>query len=329
MKRPILIIILFALASTAYACNIPVFRYALERWRPATCELIVFHDSEISAQGETFVRAMELATLENDGSANATIIRAQIDDESSDNFRPVLKMLREKHKVELPYIVVRTNLGRGQTINHWHGTLDDARTANLLQSPVRKELSKRLLRGDSIVWLLLQSPDKKKTQAAQRLLTKNFEALQKKVTLPDGIGLPGSELHSEVPLLIKFSSLEIDPTDEQEQFLVQLLTGFEPQAVSDGEPLLVPVFGRGRALEVIPARDLDDHLIEDVTMFLSGACSCQVKEQNPGFDLLMTEDWDTQLFGEDGLVPRPAKSLTDRKGSPELLTIPPGQRKRK
>jgi hypothetical protein len=160
-------------------------------------------------------------------------------------------------------------------------------------------------------------------------MTKNIESLQKKITLPEGIGLPGSELHSEVPLLVQFSLLELDPTDKREQFLVRLLTGFEPEAVSDGEPLLIPVFGRGRALEVIPARDIDDHLIEDVTLFLMGACSCQVKEQNPGFDLLMTVDWDKQLFGEDGHRPPPAKTVKDRKESPELLTIPPGRRLRK
>ncbi len=29
--------------SAAVACNIPVFRYALERWQPDNCELILFH----------------------------------------------------------------------------------------------------------------------------------------------------------------------------------------------------------------------------------------------------------------------------------------------
>lgn len=325
MKRLIIFVLLFVLASTAYACNIPVFRYALERWRPGSCKLIVFHDSELSAEGEKFVRELESAALENDGAANVKIVRSKVEAEKRNAYQPVLEAIRDKQPIKLPYMVVQTSLGRGQTINNWHGSLDDARSANLLQSPVRKELSRRLLRGDSIVWLLLRSTDKKKSQTAKALLTKNFETLQKQVTLPEGIGLPGSELHSEVPLLVKFSLLEIDPTDKKEQFLVKLLTGFEPEAVSDGEPLLVPVFGRGRALEVIPARDLNDSLIEEMTLFLSAACSCQVKEQNPGFDLLMTEDWDTQLFGEDGHRPPPAKTAGDRKQSPELLTIPPGR----
>ena len=325
MKRLILIFVLLTVASTACACNIPVFRYALERWRPGSCELIVFHQSELSTEDEKFVQELHSAAFENSGQANAKVIRSRIAAETRSQYQAILKTLREKEAIKFPHLVVRTNLGRGQMINNWHGTLDDARSANLLQSPVRKELSQRLLRGDSVVWLMLQSSDKKRTQAARELLQKNFEKLQKEVTLPEGIGLPGSELHSEVPLLVKFSLLEIDPSDKKESFLVTLLTGFEPEAVAEGEPLLVPVFGRGRALEVIPARDLNDSLIEELTLFLNGACSCQVKEQNPGFDLLMTEDWEQHLFGEDGRQPPMAKPAGDRQQRPELLTIPKGR----
>ncbi len=329
MKRLILMLILFAVASTACACNIPVFRYALERWRPGSCELIVFHASELSAEGEKYVRELESAASDNNGSANVKVIRSSVNEKAVNEYSSILDTIRDRDSVQLPFLVVQTRLGQGRTVNNWYGSLDDARSVNLLQSPARTELGRRLLAGDSIVWILLRSPDGERTRAARERMEKNFEALQEKVTLPEGIGLPGSELHSEVPLLIRFSLLEIDPQDKQEQFLVKLLTGFEPQAVSDGEPLLVPVFGRARALEVIPACDLDDRLIEDVTLFLSGACSCQVKEQNPGFDLLITEDWDTKLFGEDGELPPPAKTVADRHESPELLKIPSGRQPRK
>ena len=323
MKRLILIALIVVLASTAYACNIPVFRYALERWQPDTCELIVFHDAEFSSRDQEFVAKLKSEVGDKDGMANANLVVSKVED-MNESYQHVWETLRDEQGASLPYVVVRTKLGRGTTINHWHGSLGAARSANLLRSPVRKELNRRLVRGDSIVWLLLQSPDNKRTQAAKKLLNQTFKTLKTKVSLPEGIGLPGSELHSEVPLLVQFSVLEIDPSDDQEQFLVQLLTGFEPRAVSDGEPILVPVFGRGRALEVIPARDLDSRLIEDVTLFLSAACSCQVKAQNPGFDLLMTADWDTQLFGEDGQRPPPAK-VADPNRPPELLTLPPGR----
>jgi hypothetical protein len=135
--------------------------------------------------------------------------------------------------------------------------------------------------------------------------------------------LPGSELYSDIPLLVKFSSLEIQQDDPKEKFLVKLFASFRPDSLANGEPLVIPVFGRGRALEVIPAGELNDRLIEDLTSFLSGACSCQVKEQNPGFDLLLSVDWNTELFGE-GFEPPPAKSVGDR-SQPQLLTIPPGR----
>ncbi len=328
MKRAILILFFVAIASTAVACNIPVFRYALERWRPDLCELIVFHDGQLAPAEEKFVRDLESATIEHDGLANAKIIRVNLDAKTetgqpTESFRSLWDTVNGDDAIGLPCLIVRTKLGRGQTINHWRGSLEDARRVNLLDSPVRKELNQRLLRGDSVVWLLLKSTDKQRSQAARHLLEKSFEQLQSQVKLPEGIGLPGSELHSEVPLLVKFSLLEIDPSDQQEQFLTKLLTGFEPQAVAEGEPLLIPVFGRGRALEVIPARDLNENLIENMTVYLSGACSCQVKAQNPGFDLLMTADWDTQLFGEDGQRPPPAKTAPDAK--PKLLTVPPGK----
>ena len=210
---------------------------------------------------------------------------------------------------------------------HWKGTLQEATAALLLQSPVRSELIDRLQAGHAVVWVVLQSADQKKTQAAIDLLRGQFDKLSQSVELPEGIGLPGSELFSEVPLLLKFSVLELDPNDEREQFLVQMLTGFHPEALSDGQPLVMPVFGRGRALEVIPAAQLNADLVEDLTIFLCGACSCQVKELNPGFDLLLSSDWNTVLFGENAAGPPDREEGTHRNETPVLVPIPQGRRK--
>lgn len=114
-------------------------------------------------------------------------------------------------------------------------------------------------------------------------------------------------------------------TKHEELFFKNWLRGFYGVEKSEHEPLVVPVFGRGRALEVIPASSVNDALIEDLTLFLCGACSCQVKDMNPGFDLLLDAQWETDLFGEDGLVPSPEPPKMQQ--SPVLLQIPPGRRK--
>jgi hypothetical protein len=91
------------------------------------------------------------------------------------------------------------------------------------------------------------------------------------------------------------------------------------------EPMVFPVYGRGRALWGLIGPGITASNIRDSASFLVGACSCEVKEQNPGFDLLLAADWDELLSqggfkftaAETKLAPPPAEA--------ELVPIPAGQ----
>jgi hypothetical protein len=319
---PLLAVALLAVSS-ALACNIPVFRYALERWRPDQCEVVVFHRGGLSEDQESLLKKLVTPPSREGAYKSVKIVRCDLQTPS-----PYLETWEQLQvqAAQLPYVVVRTQVSQGRIVNGWHGALEGENAEQLttvFESPARTELSRRLLSGHSIVWLMIGSKEEAQTKAAKQALEDGFAALADKIQMPEGIGLPGSELHSEVPLLLKYSVLKIDRDDAKESFLVRLFAGFHPDVFAADEPLIVPVFGRGRALEVIPASDLTPGLMEDLTIFLSGACSCQVKEQNPGFDLLLSVDWDTELFGE-GAEPPPVRTTRDRE-KPELLTIPPGR----
>ncbi len=325
MKRAVFLLWVLVLgAVAAQACNIPVFRFALERWRPDVSEFFVFHRGELTRSDQEQVDQIKQRAIA--GGANATV---RLIDVSSSEAGPELD-LWERLKManaaaELPYLLVRLPHARGP-LNAWHGPLLQAAQTALVDSPVRAELSKRLLNGDAIVWLMVRSGDKARDEKIRSLVLTQCKSLSSKIKLPEGIGLPGSELFSDVPLFLKFSLLEIDRSDEREQFMLKLFESFQPDSFRDGEPLLVPVFGRGRALEVIPTNDVDEELIGDLTAFLCGACSCQVKEQNPGFDLLLAANWDRELFGENAPLPPPAKKFGEGDRGPVLLTIPPGRK---
>lgn len=313
----------------ASACNIPVFRFALERWKPDACEIVVFYEQPMSADDEQTMQNLERASQSHGGHANLNVIRCDVSANEDPELQNLWVSTKEKTGLALPVVVARSLKGRGKTINHWHGSVADLREVGMLNSPARTELMNRLQNGDAVVWLILKSADEEKTQAVRNLLQKQCDALPRELELPEGIGLPGSELYSEVPLLLQFSVLEIDPKDPNEQYLVKQLSGFHPDAVTAGETLAVPVFGRGRALEVIPAPQLDADLIHDLTEFLCGACSCQVKEQNPGFDLLLSTDWNLTLFGENSEGPPPEASAgAGRKQGAELVPIPTGKGKK-
>lgn len=329
-RLPIVLIAVFGvlIGGTLHACNIPVFRYALERWAPDSADIIVFHDGPLSADERERVAAIEGLTRGGNGAANILCREYDIHSQKDEDLTALWKRLARQQATKTPYIVVRSHASKGATVNNWHGSLSDFPQSQTVSSPVRKEIGRRLLSGTSVVWLVLKSADEKKTEAAISRLKKDLATLSRSIELPDGIGLPGSELMSEVPLLMKFSVLTVAPDDKKEAYLVDLLQGLAPESLSEKEPLIVPVFGRGRALEVIAASDLTSDLTKDLTMFLCSACSCQVKEMNPGFDLLMSTDWTTELYGEDGQDPDSNGFQRQKNdGVPVLIDIPAGRGK--
>ena len=55
--------------------------------------------------------------------------------------------------------------------------------------------------------------------------------------------------------------------------------------------MLFVVYGRGRALPPYIGKGIAYQNLVEVTNFVTSACSCTVKDQNPGVDLLMAFDW--------------------------------------
>jgi hypothetical protein len=90
------------------------------------------------------------------------------------------------------------------------------------------------------------------------------------------------------------------------------------------QPLAFPVFGRGIVLYALVGKGISPETIKSASSFIVGPCSCQVKEQNPGFDLLLSHDWDGAV-GKQLISSASAQETTD--APPRLLTIPSGKKK--
>ena len=319
------------LAGTASACNIPVFRYALERWRSDAVEVVVFHQGDWDND-----QRLEVEALYN-GSCNVTVSGCDLRGDVDLALRLLWKSVEQAESKQGagpysgPHAVVSSRLRDGKSLVGWLGPVAELPKASLIDSPVRKEIRSRLFAGDAVVWLLIRSGDENADAQLRARLQTKLDALERAIEFPDGIGLPGSELYAEVPLLMQFSILEVDANDPAEAYLLGTFRGFgSTMGGKDAEgasSLLVPIFGRGRVLDVIQGDAFDEELVEGLSRYLCAACSCQVKEQNPGFDLLMQVDWDHQLFGESGEVPIPSSGARrDRPHAPVQLAIPPGRK---
>jgi hypothetical protein len=165
--------------------------------------------------------------------------------------------------------------------------------------------------------VLLESGDAERDAAAAKLLTERLTALQDDLRLPEFADAqedgkkakdePG--LLSNLPLKLRFSMLRISPNDPAEAQFVRMLRLAEPDlkklvAGQPREPIVFPVFGQGRVLCGLEGKNIRPETIEDCAAFLVGECSCQVKELNPGVDLLLAADWDSILDADRPVEPK-------------------------
>ena len=120
-------------------------------------------------------------------------------------------------------------------------------------------------------------------------------------------------LESSVPLKIAFSILRLSRKDPQEIILRSMLLHLEDDLLDkemEDKPMLFPAFGKGRVLPpLIGAGISEENALADCG-YLCGACSCQVKNQNPGMDILVKADWWTALEGSSVIAEKELPPLT-------------------
>jgi len=273
------------------ACNVPVFRYALERWRPSSYEVLVFHRGALPSEVREVAATLKDISLTGNNLANLSL--TIVDLSVADNERGAILWADQPHAT-LPWIAVRAPGSKDGQPAVWSGPLSSETVQALARSPARQEIADRLLNGDSAVWLLLESGNSTADEAAFQMLDRALKQAEQSIELP--VPDPSDpRMRAELPLRIAFSSLRVARDDPTEGFLLATLRHHQPALANQGLPVAVPIFGRGRVLAVLPGESLTPTLINEACRFIAGPCSCQVKEQNPGFDLLITADWEALL----------------------------------
>jgi len=288
--------IVLALAGSAvsYACNVPVFRYALERWEPDRYEAVVLHRGGLSASERDAVKLFQEFSGESTAKhANIVVRTADLDSPGDAAMRGLLEAAGSP---EPPCVVLGypASLGKRPAVAAVPLTRRDVES--ILESPVRREIARRIMGGESAVWILLESGDTSRDKKARSLLEREIKKLESTLVLPAAV--EGNEAGSPVVTVdgpdvrIDFSIVRLSRTDPAERMLVGMLVHSEPdlQDYAD-QPMAFPVYGRGRALYALVGEGITPGNIEKACRFIIGACSCEVKALNPGVDLLVAADW--------------------------------------
>ena len=285
-------------AGPARACSVPVFRYALERWPAAPYEVYVFHRGPLSAPHQKAIDRLKAA--ESSVNLNSVDVAGKLDEEAA-------KVWQNHAAAALPWLVVRYPGDFRVPVDAWAGPLAEENVALLLDSPARRQVARRLLEGDCGVFVLLESGDRGQDEAAALLLEPELKRLQGSLEIPKppegSWGDPVYDQRGAPPLRVAFSMLRVSREDPAERLFVKLLTATMPALDRVAMPIVFPIFGRGRVLDALVGPQIDKDVIEDACAFLVGPCSCIVKSQNPGLDMLMTVDWDAALSGQKSAIP--------------------------
>jgi hypothetical protein len=313
---------LLLLGGAAQACPVPVFRYALERWEADPYGLWIYHNTPLTADQQSLVETLQKMAREN---------RANVDIRSIDKIHPLagdihayLKGHPQEPTVSVVLVPPAGADERGDEVRAMLSpTLGplDVSVKGLLDSPARREIARRILSGDSAVFLFIESGDKAKDDAAFQTLSAELEKFQKHAaalpTVDDTPELATFNLSTAIPLRLAFTTLRIARNDPAEQGFLKIVGGLYPKLPA-GEPVLLPVFGRGRSLGAAAGDEIRPAVIAKACEFITGACTCEIKDQNPGHDLLMAVDWTAALHGKNAPLPplvgipaMPAHSITE------------------
>ena len=309
-------------ASVAFACNVPVFRYALERWPADLYELVVLHKGDLTAEQAKHLERLRGHDLNADTPANYNVRAIDIQDVKDELLldlwethgekdAPLLVSLYPRNAQEIPDRVVSVH------------PLSDGVVSRVIDSPVRQKLQQRLLSGDSAVWVFVTSGDKTEDAVALQRLKEHVTKNQQTLELPPQDEIEADEFfRAETPIELRlgFSVIMLDRRDPKESFFLEMLLGSEPDLEDLDQPMAFPVIGRGRVLYALVGKGIFRDTIGMASRFVVGPCSCQVKDQNPGFDLLLAVDWDEKLGGV-----MTSKPPTEKSAKPILIDIPSGK----
>ena len=303
--RSILIVVGIACAGIpveSQACNVPAFRYALERWPADSYQILVYHRT--GPQGAAF-DLLQKGASERGGAANYSL-------KGIDVTKPEGKALAaQRNIVAYPWVEIYYPTHFQVRTPVWSGPLTLDRAKRILNSPSRSRLAQRLLGGEVAVWILIKSGHDQKDRRALESLKTHLDRASATLRIPHtGADLNGDpiEVADYKTYPVRFSLMEIARDDPDEALLVSALLKSEPDLGRYDEPMAFPVFGRGRALYALVGAGMQEKNIREACASMLAWCSCEIKAQSPGTDLMISADWSRPFGGR--MVKDPELPLT-------------------
>jgi hypothetical protein len=142
---------------------------------------------------------------------------------------------------------------------------------NLSTSPLREKIAAELMAGKLCVMVYLKTDNKEIDE-------KGLQTLQKTI---------GSSPFGKI-----ISVFELSRNSKEELHFASLLLNVETDLKGIQEPMLFGIFGRFKALEPLIGKGITEENINLMIDYFTAECSCLIKDDLPGTDILFTDKWE-------------------------------------
>lgn len=297
---------------SARACDTPVYRYAMYNWAPANYVLFHFvRDAEVSGSDGVDRRIEEAVNAEMaaaSGNVNLEFVRLDLESAIAHGELPPALVERLSETPQSVASIHALVAPHGQVL--WLGGFDDEALVDVVDSPGRRELTRQLDAGAAGVLIVVEGRSKEENAEANAEVEQAVKMAAEGQIVP--VGIPGAEdATTAEPLDVGFVTISRD--DPAERWLVSMLMSIESDLAAIEKPMVFAVYGRARAMEPwVGAGIRAEGLAEDIA-YMSGACSCEVKDQSRGVDLLTAWDWEKSAMAM-------AERIGEETGNEQLLS---------
>lgn len=141
----------------------------------------------------------------------------------------------------------------------------------LASSPLRKKIAADLMAGNLCVLLYLETGNQEKD-------SKGLEAIKKTLEVSPFGGI--------------VTVVQLNRNNIAEKHFISMLLNVEDDLKGINEPMLFGIFGKFKALEPLVSKGISVENIDLMLGFLTADCSCLIKEDLPGTDILFAGIWD-------------------------------------
>ena len=290
-------------AFRALACDTPVYRYAMYRWDPSPYEVYHFHSADMEEKFAAAKKELNEARDEKVTPLNVAVYPVNLakDPELKTVPRDVRRIWQAKVEEGIKTPATLIVNPKGYEVHC--GALAAADVSHFADTPARKQIGQLLSKGHCGVYVLLLGKDNTLNESAKKAVAKVVKDVNSgDLSLyagPDARNplRPAKEdedkdadekpPHSAASLVFTQKDLKA-----QDPWLYRSLMAVENDLYDfQEEPMLFVVYGRGRALPPYIGKGIAYENLVEITNFVTSACSCTVKDQNPGVDLPMAFDW--------------------------------------